>query len=108
MSHSPKVIKALETLLSAMKEEASASASTATATRPRGNRTSPVYNYNGGNVVQDVVDVARRAIRYARSGKHLNKKERNIGRKAIKALKATGRHGVQNTNGRDVFTLNGA
>lgn len=107
MSHSTKTIKALEGLLAALKEECVSGTATAAA-RPRGNRTAPVYNYNGGNVVQDVVDVARRAIRLSRLGKTLSKKERNIGRKALKALKATGRHGVLNTNGRDIFTLNGA
>ena len=106
MSHSPKVIAALEGLLSALKAECGAS--TTTAARPRGNRTTPVTNYNGGNVVQDVVDVARRAIRLNKVGKTLSAKERNIGRKALKALKATGCYGVLNTNGRDVFTLNGA
>ena len=107
MSHSTKTIKALEGLLAALKEECVGTA-TAAAARPRGNRTPPVYNYNGGNVVQDVVDVARRAIRLNKTGKTLNAKERNIGRKALKALKATGRYGVLNTNGRDIFTLNGA
>ena len=105
MSHSPKTIKALEGLLAALKEECGVDNPVAAA-RPRGNRTAPTTSYRGGNVEQDLMDVARLAVRLSRAGKTLSKKERKIARNVMKAFKAS--HRVLNTNGVDVFTHNGA
>ena len=91
-----KILKAAEALVAAIKEQVNG-----TATRS-GNRTTPTRNYRGGNVEQDLIDVARRAVRYARSGQAFSKKERILARKVLKAFKAT--HSVVNTNGVDVWT----
>ena len=100
---SAKVIAAAEALLAALKADTPAAAA-----RPTGNRTTAVTNYRAGsNPVQDVVDCLRRAIRKSEEGTELTAKERNVMRKSIKSLKATGRHGILNTNGVDFLTQNG-
>jgi TfoX/Sxy family transcriptional regulator of competence genes len=98
---SAKVIAAAEALLAALKADTPAAAA------PTGNRTTAVTNYRAGsNPVQDVVDCLRRAIRKSEEGTDLTAKERNVMRKSIKALKATRRHGIVNTNGVDYLTQN--
>jgi len=100
---SAKVIAAAEALLAALKADTPA----AMAQAPTGNRTTAVTNYRAGsNPVQDVVDCLRRAIRKSEEGTDLTAKERNVMRKSIKALKATRRHGIVNTNGVDYLTQN--
>lgn len=94
-----KVVDLLEALL---KEVKGSACNAATPPKPKGNRTTPRTDYAGGNAVQDLVDVARRAVRYARAGKHFNKKERNLARKVLKDAKK--RHAIINTNGVDVWT----
>ena len=96
-----KAIKALEALLEALKE----GCGTTAAARPTGNRTAARTDYRGGNASQDIMDVARRAIRYARAGTAFSKKERNVARKVLKAFKNVA--SVYNTNGVDVWTHNG-
>ena len=100
---SQKVLQAAEALVAAIKEMVAQTGATASR---RGNRTPPVTTYRGGSVDQDLIDVARRFVRYSKAGKKASKKERNIARKVMKAFKA--RRSVQNTNGVDVFTHNGA
>jgi hypothetical protein len=94
-----KAIAALEMLLEALKSEGGQ------AHAVKGNRTVAVTTYRGGNVIQDVVDVARRFVRYSRTGRLANKGERKLARKVLKAVK--GAHPILNTNGVDVFTHNG-
>ena len=98
-----KVLAAAEALVAAVKEMV---AEKNAATTKRGNRTAPTKNYRGGNTEQDLMDVARRAVRLSKAGQTLSKKERKIARNVMKAFKRT--HSVLNTNGVDVFTLNGA
>jgi hypothetical protein len=99
-----KVISLLEDLL----KEVKASGCTAAAPVKKGNRTPPRTDYRGGNPVQDLCDVIRRAVRLARNGKVLSKKERNLARKVLKKAKADrpGGYSVQNTNGVDIWTHN--
>ncbi|HET9285740.1 MAG TPA: hypothetical protein VFR24_27635 [Candidatus Angelobacter sp.] len=60
---------------------------------------------NGSNgLVQDLVDVARRAARYSREGHSFSKQERNVIRRVIKAAKA-GHNIVTSQN--DVWSRNG-
>jgi hypothetical protein len=100
----PKVIAAAEALLAALKAEAA----TPAAAVASGNRTPATSSYRAGtNPVQDVVDCLRRAIRKSDEGNDLSAKERNVMRASIKALKATGRYGILNTNGSDYLTQNG-
>lgn len=101
MSASARVLAAAEALVAALKAEGGS----ANAAVRSGNRTTPTTSYRGGNVEQDVMDVARRAIRLSKAGVTLNKKERNVARRVLKAFKAS--HSVLNTNGQDVFTLAG-
>lgn len=49
----------------------------------------PVVAADNSAVVQDLVDVARRFIRKSRGGDSASKKERNVGRRAIKAVKSS-------------------
>jgi phage gpG-like protein len=93
-----KVIDLLESLL----KEVKGSACVAATPVKKGNRTPPRTDYRGGNAVQDLTDVVRRAVRLARNGKMLSKKERNLARKVVKDAKK--RHAIVNTNGVDVFT----
>lgn len=95
-----KVVSLLEALLKEVKGSACAAAAPA----KRGNRTPPRTDYRGGNVVQDMADCVRRAVRYARTGKTLSKKERNLMREVLKRAKRS--HTIINTNGVDVFTHN--
>lgn len=100
---SQKVIALLEELL---KEVKANGCGTAAAPAPKGNRTTAVLNYDGKDNLQNLMDVARRAVRYARTGKVLSKKERNVARKVMKAVKdETG--DILNTNGHDIWTLHG-
>lgn len=102
---SQKVIDLLEQLLQEVKNSGCACA-TADTQKPRGNRTRAVMDYDGSDNMQNLVDVARRAVRYAREGKKLSKKERKVARQVIKAVKAE--YGdVLNTNGHDIWSLNG-
>jgi len=94
-----KVVDLLEALL---KEVKGSSCVAATPAKPKGNRTAPRTDYTGGNPVQDLADVVRRAVRYARNGKHFSKKERNFARKVVKDAKK--RHAIMNTNGVDAWT----
>jgi hypothetical protein len=55
--------------------------------------------------VQELVDVGRRAIRYGKSNIAFNKKERNVARRVIKAVKRT--HRVSRTGKSDVWAANG-
>jgi hypothetical protein len=55
--------------------------------------------------VQELVDVGRRAIRYGKSNIAFNKKERNVARRVIKAVKRT--HRVVETGKSDVWSANG-
>lgn len=103
MPVSQKVIEAAEALVAALKAEASAPAAPAL----RGNRTAPVTDYDGDDVAQNLVDCVRRAVRKSRQGVALTKKERNIMRRCIKDYKEDFGD-ILNTNGRDVFTINGA
>lgn len=96
-----KAIAALEMLLDALKSDGEQ----AHAVAPKGNRTTAITTYAGGNAIQDVVDVARRFVRYSRTGLLASKKERKVARNVLKALKKA--HPVLNTNGVDVFTHNG-
>ena len=99
-----KVIALLEQLLQEVKSGGCDCA--ADAEQPRGNRTRAVMDYDGGDNMQNLVDVARRAVRYAREWKKLSKKERKVARQVIKAVKAE--YGdVLNTNGHDIWSLNG-
>jgi hypothetical protein len=97
-----KAIAALEMLLDALKSEGSEAHAAAA---PKGNRTTATKDYRGGNVLQDLVDVARRFVRYSRTGTLASKKERKIARNVLKAVKKA--HVILNTNGVDVFTHNG-
>jgi hypothetical protein len=97
-----KAIAALEALLDALKSEGSEAHAAA---KPKGNRTAPHTDYAGGNLIQDLVDVARRFVRYSRTGKQASKGERKLARKVLKAVK--GAHTVINTNGVDVFSHSG-
>ena len=100
---SQKVIAAAEALVGALKEHfAGGGSGTASAATRRSGRTTAVRTYTGGNPDQDMMDVARRAIRYARTGKVLSKKERNLARKVLKEFKS--HRSVLNTNGVDVWT----
>lgn len=100
---SAKMISLLEELLREVKK----SPCTAAAPPARsGNRTAPRTDYRGGNVVQDLVDVARRAIRYSRHGKVFSKKERKLMGDVIKKAKGNRSNGIVNTNGVDVWTHN--
>lgn len=94
---SDRVLKAAEALVAILKEEYGKAKT--------GNRTTAITTYRGGNPEQDLMDVARRAVRLSKAGKTLNKKERKIARNVMKAFKSS--HRVQNTNGVDVFTLAG-
>jgi hypothetical protein len=96
-----KAIAALEMLLDALKSEGGQ----AHAAAPKGNRTTATKDYKGGNVLQDLVDVARRFVRYSRTGTLASKKERKVARNVLKAVKKA--HVILNTNGVDVFTHNG-
>lgn len=100
---SQNVIRAAEALLVALKAD-----SAPAAVAQSGNRTPATTSYRAGtNPAQDVVDCLRRAIRKSEEGTALSVKERNVMRKGIKALKATGRYGIVNTNGHDYLTQNG-
>ena len=99
-----KILKAAEALVEAIKAHADGTTSPARS----GNRTPPRTDYRGGNAVQDLVDVARRALRYSREGKDFSAKERNIAKKVIKGAKAVSSYGIVNTNGVDVWTQHGA
>ena len=98
-----KILKAAEALVSAIKDHVGA-----TTTARSGNRTPATTSYRGGNVVQDLVDCVRRAVRKSREGTKLSKKERSIMRKVVKGAKAVPSYHIQNTNGVDVFSHNGA
>lgn len=99
---SAKVIAAAEALLAALKADNEPA-------RPVVNRTPATTAYRAGsNPVQDVVDCLRRAIRKSDEGNDLSAKERNVMRRSIKALKATRRYNILNTNGSDYLTQNGA
>ena len=101
---SQKVIALLEELLKEVKANGCGTATAAPALK--GNRTPAVTNYDGKDNLQNLMDVARRAVRYARTGKVLSKKERNVARKVMKAVKdETG--DILNTNGHDIWTLHG-
>ncbi len=97
------LIAAVEVLLAAVKGSGSAAAPA----EPElsGNRTVAVTDYNGGDPTQDLVDVARRFIRYSRTGKTASKAERNLARDVIKDLKTD--YDILNTNGHDVWTAAG-
>lgn len=100
---SAKLVQAIEALLAVAMAEASPAAATPARS---GNRTPARTDYRGGDVQQDLADVARRFVRLSREGTKASAKERNIARKVLKAFKA--RYGVANTNGVDVFTHAGA
>lgn len=72
---------------------------------PSGNRTPPVFDYDGFDPIQNVADCLRRAVRVSREGRHLTKKERNVMRKALRELKDE--FDILNTNGQDFLTQNG-
>ena len=95
-----KILKAAQMLVEAIKEHAGSTTPART-----GNRTPARTDYRGGNSEQDIMDVARRAVRLSKAGKHFSTKERNVARKVLKAFKS--RHTVVNTNGVDVWTHNG-
>ena len=97
-----KIIAAAEALLAALKEPVAATAAPA----QKGNRTAPVTDYHGENTLQNLIDCVRRAVRYSRTGLQLSKAERKIMRQVIKDAKEEFK--ILNTNGQDVFTLNGA
>lgn len=60
---------------------------------------------NGSNgLVQDLVDVARRAARYSREGHSFSKQERNVIRRVIKQAKAS--HTIT-SGSNDVWSRNG-
>ena len=67
-----------------------------------GNRTEAVTDYDGGDSIQDLVDVARRFIRYSREGKKPSQKERFLARDVLKDIKEG--YDILNTNGNDVWT----
>ena len=108
MKNATAVIAALENLTKVIREgcdlpATAQAAAPATPAKPKlkGNRTEAITNYNGGVIAQDLMDVARRSVRYARTGKTLSKAERKVARNVMKAFKAQNR--VLNTNGRDIF-----
>lgn len=110
MKNANAVIAALENLTKVIKEGCETGAQAAapvasTKSKLKGNRTEAVINYEGGVIAQDMMDVARRAVRLSRAGKSMSKPERKVARNVMKAFKAQNK--VLNTNGRDVFTLNG-
>ena len=96
-----KAIAACEALLSALKEPDAPPSAPA----KKGNRTVAVTDYHGDNTLQNLIDCVRRATRYGRTGKTLSKAERKVMRQVIKDAKDEFR--ILNTNGQDVFTLNG-
>lgn len=103
MSNS-KVIALLEELL---KEVKAGGCDCATAAPElSGNRTRAVTNYDGNDNIQNLMDVARRAVRYAREGKRLSKKERKLAREVMRDVKEE--YGdILNTNGHDIWTIHG-
>lgn len=102
---SQKVIDLLEQLLQEVRSHGCSSC--ATAEPPlRGNRTRAVMDYDGSDNIQNLMDVARRLVRYAREGKKPSKKERKLARQVMRDVKDE--YGdVLNTNGHDVWTING-
>lgn len=103
MSNS-KVIALLEELLKEVK--AGGCDCAAAAPELSGNRTRAVTNYDGNDNIQNLMDVARRAVRLARNGKHLSKKERKLARQVMRDVKEE--YGdILNTNGHDIWTING-
>ena len=93
------LVAAVEALLAAVKEGNGGSPA---APELSGNRTAAVTDYNGGYPIQDLVDVARRFIRYSREGTAASKKERNVARDVIKDIKDG--YDILNTSGLDVFS----
>lgn len=95
-------------VLEAILAEVKSSSCGTTVTAANGNRTVATTSYvSGTSKAQDVVDCLRRFIRKTEDGQTMTTKERNISRRAIKALKASGVR-ILNTNGNDVLTQNGA
>lgn len=92
------LVAAVEALLAAVKAGGDAPAEPELS----GNRTKAVTSYDGGDPVQDLVDVARRFVRLSREGKQPSQKERKLARDVIKDVKEG--YDVLNTNGNDVFT----
>lgn len=108
---SAKVIQAAEAALNAvglLVEALKGDAAAPTVDTRTGNRTPSVTDYDGEDPIQNLVDCVRRAVRKSRQGVALTKKERNIMRECIKELKDDPDFDVINTNGHDVFTINGA
>lgn len=99
------LLKAATDLVSALKDGGSAAAPVDTRS---GNRTPAVTDYDGDDEIQNLVDCVRRAVRKSRQGVALTKKERNIMRRCVKDVKESADFDVINTNGHDVFTINGA
>lgn len=102
---SQKVIALLEELLKEVKANGCGHANAAEPVLV-GNRTRAVTNYDGGDNMQNLMDVARRAVRYARNGKLFSKKERKLAREVMKDVKDEFGD-IINTNGQDIWTLNG-
>lgn len=100
---SQKVIALLEELLKEVKAHGCGTAAAVPA--PQGNRTPAVMDYDGSDDLQNLVDMLRRVLRYERTGKRLSAKERNLIKRVIKDIKDE--TDVLNTNGHDIWTLNG-
>jgi hypothetical protein len=70
-----------------------------------GTKTFARKDYAGGNPAQDLMDVARRFLRYSKAGKQASKAERNLAKRVMKDFKKL--YVIWNTNGVDVWTING-
>src|SRR5512138_305660 len=92
-----RVIELLEELLREVKNNG---CHTTAEPELTGNRTRAVMDYDGNDNIQNLMDVARRAVRYAREGKRLSKKERNVAREVMKDVKDE-YPDILNTNGHD-------
>jgi hypothetical protein len=75
------------------------------ASLPRETPSASVAPKSNGNGIQELVDVARRAIRYGRENKSFSKAERKVASKVIKNVKAGAN--IVNTGSNDVWRANG-